>query len=229
MLTDNTSTDVRTRLVEATIRLLKTHGPSEVKARSVSKEAGLSTMGVYTYFGGVPELLRAVADEGLKRLTAVFERSLTTSNPVTDLCTMALACRAFAHRNPHLYDLMFGLSIDGRYSPSRGGAVIPPGQSVAFKVTYAVLVNACARLVDGKFVPKVDPALIALQLWSATHGLIMLELSGYFADIADPPAEILVSMCNHVVIGIGASPEAVTAATASILSSLQDERDTVPG
>ncbi len=228
MLTDNTSTDVRTRLVDATIRVLATHGPSEIKARSVSKEAGLSTMGVYTYFGGVPELLQAAADEGFKRLATVFERSLTTSNPVTDLCAMVLACRTFARRNPHLYDLMFGLSIDGRYSSSHGSSAMTPGQSVAFRATYTVLVDACTRLVDSGFVPKVDPVLIALQLWSAAHGFIMLELSGYFADVIDPPAEILVPMCNHVVIGIGANPETVTSATAAALSSLQAELNTIP-
>lgn len=226
MTTDNSSPDVRTRLIEATLRLLATHGPAEVKARSVSKEAGLSTMGVYTYFGGVPELLQAVSDEGFKRLAAVFERSLTTTNPVADLCTMVLACRTFARRNPHLYDLMFGLSIDGRYNPSRGVSAMTPGQSAAFKVTYAVLISACARLVDKELLPRVDPALVALQLWSAAHGFIMLELSGYFANVAAPPEEILVSMCNHVVIGMGANPQAVTSATTAIVSSLLAEHST---
>lgn len=216
-----TPPDVRTRLVEATIRLLATHGPSEVKARSVSKEAGLSTMGVYTYFGGVPELLQAVADEGFKRLVTVFERTITTTHPITDLSNMVLACREFARSNPHLYDLMFGLSIDGRYSPSRGSAALAPEQSVAFRAIYAVLVNACMRLVDKQLVPVVDPTLIARQLWSAAHGFIMLELSGHFADVANPPAEILVPMCNNIAIGMGANPETVAAATAPVIASLQ--------
>lgn len=226
--TDNTPPDVRKRLIEATISLLALHGPAEVKARSVSKEAGLSTMGVYTYFGGVPELLQAVADEGFKRLATVFERSLTTDHPISDLSTMVLACRAFARSNPHLYDLMFGLSIDGRYSPSRGGSVLAPEQSVAFRVTYTVLVGACSRLVEKGFVPAVDPAMMARQLWSAAHGFIMLELTGYFADVANAPAEILVPMCNNVVIGMGANPEVVASATAAIFSSLQAERTPLP-
>lgn len=219
MSTDTSLPDVRTRLVEAAIRLLAINGPSEVKARSVANEAGLSTMGVYTHLGGVPELLQAVADEGFKRLTNVFVRAPSTENPITDLCTMLLACRDFARSNPHLYDLMFGLSIEGRYSPSRC-PITPPanGNSSAYKTTYTVLVKTCTRLIEAKHVRKIDPALIALQLWSAAHGFIMLELAGHFAEVANPPAEILVPMCNNIVVGMGAPRARVESATADVIA-----------
>ncbi|WP_137818333.1 TetR/AcrR family transcriptional regulator [Pseudomonas sp. 2FG] len=223
MSTDTSLPDVRTRLVEAAIRLLATNGPSEVKARSVASEAGLSTMGVYTHLGGVPELLQAVADEGFKRLTSVFVRVTATENPITDLCTMVLACRDFARSNPHLYDLMFGLSIEGRYSPSRCPTTpVAGGHSAAFKVTYAVLVKTCTRLVEAKHVRKIDPALIALQLWSAAHGFIMLELAGQFAGVANPPAEILVPMCNNVVVGMGATRARAESSTADVIAGWAD-------
>lgn len=219
MSTDTSLPDVRTRLVEAAIRLLATNGPSEVKARSVASEAGLSTMGVYTHLGGVPELLQAVADEGFKRLTSVFMRVTTTENPITDLCTMLLACRDFAHSNPHLYDLMFGLSIEGRYSPSRSPTPAPAsGNSAAFKMTYSVLVKSCARLVEAKHVRKIDPALVGIQLWSAAHGFIMLELAGHFAEVADPSTQILVPMCNNIVVGLGATRARVESATAAAIA-----------
>jgi AcrR family transcriptional regulator len=215
MSTDRSNSDIRTRLIEATIRLLAITGPSEVKARSVSSEAGLSTMGLYTYFGGVPELLHAVADEGLKRLAAAFELLPATDDPMADLCSMALAHRDVARRNPHLYDLMFGLSIHGRYSLAWGTAAPPPStRSPAFEATYAQLVNACARLVDAKCVRKIDPALIAMQLWSAVHGFVMLELADHFAGVDDPSAEILVPMCNNIVVGLGATRKSVDSSTA---------------
>ncbi|KAA8554006.1 MULTISPECIES: TetR/AcrR family transcriptional regulator [Pseudomonas] len=219
MTFDNSLPNAPTRLVEATIRVLATSGPSEVKARSVSSEAGLSTMGVYTHFGGVPELLQAVANEGFKRLTAVFDRVPITEDPVADLCTMVLACRDVARINPHLYDLMFGLSIDGRYTPSRGTTTpVSNEHSAEYKMTYSVLVKACTRLVDKKCIRKVDPSLVALQLWSAAHGFIMLELGGHFTDVADPPSEILVPMCNNIVIGLGAKREKVEFSTAGVIA-----------
>lgn len=216
MTVDTTQQDPRTRLVEAAIRLLAESGPSEVKARSVASEAKLSTMGVYTYFGGVPELLQAVADEGFNRQAAVFGRLPPTDDPMADLCAMALACHDFARRNPHLYDLMFGLSIHGRYSPSRGAAEpLLSGQSPSFRTAYGYLLHGCTRLVDAKCVRKADPDLIALQFWSALHGFIMLDLGGHFAHTGDAAAAVLVPMCVNQVVGLGAKRDQAEGSAAS--------------
>ena len=225
MDTDREIPDAPTRLVEAAIRLLAASGPSEIKARSVSSEAGLSTMGVYTYFGGVPELLQAVADAGFERQAAIFQRVANTNDPMTDLCAMALACRDFARRNPHLYDLMFGLSIRGRYSPSRGTpAPESRERSAAFTASYSYLLGKCARLIDTDCVRRIDPDLMAAQLWSTLHGFIMLELGGYFATVADPASEVLVPMCVNLIVGLGAdrksAESSAAAATAGWASSL---------
>lgn len=220
MTIDDTLSDPRTRLVEATIRLLARSGPSEVKARSVASEAKLSTMGVYTYFGGVPELLQAVADEGFNRQAVVFGRLPPTDDPMADLCAMALACHDFAQRNPHLYDLMFGLSIHGRYSPSRGAAEpILSGQSPSFRAAYGFLLHGCTRLVHAKSVRKTDPNLIALQFWSALHGFIMLDLAGHFAHMAAPSAGVLVPMCVNMVVGLGAKRDKAETSAAGALAA----------
>lgn len=225
MTMDSVFPDPRTRLVEAAIRLLAANGPSEVKARSVSSEAGLSTMGVYSYFGGVPELLQAVADEGFKRQAAIFERVANTDDPMTDLCAMALACRDFARSSPHLYDLMFGLSIHGRYSPSRSTPTSESRErSAAFTASYSFLLGKCARLVGTKGVRKMEPDLMAAQLWGAMHGFIMLELGGYFAAATNPAFEVLVPMCVNLIVGMGANRKiaesSAAAATAGWIGSL---------
>ncbi len=215
---DREITDAPTRLVEAAIRLLAASGPSEIKARSVSSEAGLSTMGVYTYFGGIPELLQAVADEGFQRQAAIFQRVANSDDPMTDLCAMALACRDFARRNPHLYDLMFGLSIQGRYSASRGTPTPTPAtrdRSAAFSASYSLLHGQCARLVATGGVRKIDPDLMAAQLWSTLHGFIMLELGGYFAAVADPALDVLVPTCVNLIVGLGAERKSAEASAAA--------------
>ena len=216
MSNDGVYPDTRTRLVEATVRLLATGGPSEVKARSVSSEAGLSTMGVYTCFGGVPELLQAVADEGFERQAVIFQRVANTDDPMVDLCAMALACRDFAQSNPHLYDLMFGLSIHGRYSPLRGNRPpVPRERSAAFMASYSYLLGGCVSLVEAGRVRKIAPELLAAQLWSALHGFIMLELGGYFVAVADPSAEVLVPMCVALIVGLGADRKSAESSAAA--------------
>lgn len=212
MTVDDSLSDPRSRLVEATIRLLARSGPSEVKARSVATEAQLSTMGVYTHFGGVPELLQAVADEGFNRQAALFGRLPLSDDPMADLCVMALACHDFARHNPHLYDLMFGLSIHGRYSPSRGTAEpLLSGQSASFRSAYGFLLQGCARLIEARCVRKADSDLIALQFWSALHGFIMLDLGGHFAHLAAPAADLLMPVCVNMVVGLGAKRPAADA------------------
>ena len=232
MPAEDTLADPRTRLVEATIRLLAKSGPSEVKARSVATEAQLSTMGVYTYFGGVPELLQAVADEGFNRQAVVFGRLPASDDPMADLCAMAFACHDFARRNPHLYDLMFGLSIHGRYSPSRGGAEpLLSGQSASFSEAYAYLLRGCARLIENKCVRKAEPNLLALQFWSALHGFIMLDLGGHFAGLNDSALEVLKPMSVNMVVGLGAKrekAEASAAAAHATWTSMQNNKSRAP-
>lgn len=220
-----TAPDPRSRLLEAALSLLASHGPSEIKARSVASEAGLSTMGVYTHFGGVAELLQAVADEGFKRQLAIFKQVAVTEDPMTDLCAMALACRDFAQGSPHLYDLMFGLSIQGRYSPVRGmAAAEPKEQSAAFQASYGYLRAECLRMVERQGVRAIDPDRMAMQLWSALHGFIMLELGGHFSAVTDPSAAILVPMCVNLIVGLGAERRLAEASAAAALSSWRDPR-----
>lgn len=212
--------DPRSRLLKAAIRLLATYGPSEIKARSVSSEAGLSTMGVYTHFGGVSELLQAVAEEGFQQQAAIFSRVANTQDAMTDLCAMALACRDFAMRSPHLYDLMFGLSIQGRYGPVRGVSTTTTTPKVgadAFMASYSYLVGGCKRLIDSNCVRKMEPDLMAAQLWSTLHGFILLELGGHFAPTSNPPVEILVPMCINLIVGLGADRDRAHASAATAM------------
>ena len=110
MSEDPVSNDVPERLVQATIKLLAEQGPSAIKARTVAAATGLSTMVVYSHFGGVPELVRAVVDHGFRELDRAFSDLPSTEDPITDLYAIALTMRQLARTNPHLFDLMFGLS-----------------------------------------------------------------------------------------------------------------------
>src|ERR1700739_3522448 len=139
---------VAERLIPGTISLLPEHGPSAVKARTVTSAAGVSTMVLYHHFGGVPELVRAVIEHGFGELERAFSQVLVTDDPIADLAVQALMCRRVARENPHLYDLMFGLSTRATYRPLTDSDVRLSGRSPAFRAAYAHLAQACARLVS---------------------------------------------------------------------------------
>ena len=196
------STVVVPRLVDAAINLLATHGPSELKARAVAEAAGLSTTAVYYHIGGMPELLAAVVVAGFDRLKSDFARLSPSDDPVADLMAMAIAYRARAQANPHLFDLMFGLSTRGSYRQLKSAS--EGSQSDAFRTTYAYTVEASSRLAAGTRIHAGhDPELIAAQLWSVVHGFVALELSDRLTAFADPLVEVLLPLTINVLIGFG--------------------------
>src|SRR5437773_5685620 len=158
MAVDPTRDGVPERVVQATIRLLADQGPSAIKARAVASASGLSTMAVYYHFGGIAELIHAVVDHGFNELDKAFSQVPVTEDPLADLFAMALTTRQVARENPHLYDLMFGLSTRrATYRALPDPDVRSSGRSPAFRGAYVHLAEACARLVSSGRVGRQEP------------------------------------------------------------------------
>ncbi|SOD91341.1 TetR/AcrR family transcriptional regulator [Streptomyces sp. Ag109_G2-15] len=195
--------DAPERLVQAAVGLLAEQGPSALKVRAVASASGLSTMVVYSHFGGIPELMRAVADHGFKELGAAFGRVPVTEDPIADLFAMALTCRRQARENPHLYDLMFGLSTRATYRPLPDTDRRLSGHSQAFREAHVYVTAACERLVRSGRIERQEPEAIAAQLWSYVHGYITLELAEHFVEFDDAVAQVLVPMGVNFAVGLG--------------------------
>ena len=202
-----TTGGVPERLVRATIGLLAEQGPSAIKARTVAEASGLSTMAVYTHFGRIPELLRAVVDQGFKELDRAIAQVPVTDDPVADLSAMALAGRQFARQNPHLYDLMFGLSTRrATYRPLPDSDLRFSGRSPAFHRAYVRLHAACQRLVSSGRARRLEPEVRLDQL---AVGIGERGASTVYAGARNPDttpavrAEVLDGPC----IGSMASPD----------------------
>lgn len=217
MSEESTLAGVPERLVRATIQLLAEQGPSAIKARAVAAEAGMSTMVVYSHFGGIPELIRAVADHGFAEMERAFSEVPVTEDPVADLFTMALTTREMAHANPHLYDLMFGLSTRATYRPTPEKDRRRSGHSPAFQAAYAQLVAACSRLVETGRVQALDPNVVAAALWSFVHGYVSLELADHFTEFDDPVAQVLLPMGVTFSVGLGDEPARARASHEAVL------------
>ncbi|MFE0751336.1 TetR/AcrR family transcriptional regulator [Gordonia sp. NPDC058843] len=196
------SESVRDRLIGATIRLLADAGPAEIKVRRIADVTGVSTVAVYHHFGGVRELLEAVVGTGYRALKAALENASNADpDPGAQLFAMALACRELAQRNPHLYDMMFGLSTRGTY---RYVADAPKdGPVAAFVDAYTVFADACHRLVRAGRITIVDGYVVAAELWSAVHGFVTLEIAGHFTRFPHPVTDVLASMAVNHLVGMG--------------------------
>ncbi len=123
-------------------------------------------MAVYTHFGGMPGLWRAVRQEGFTRLAGHLALVERTGDPVRDLAALGAACAANAFAAPHLYRTMFDTEAELE-DPEAAGA------------SFGELVECAARArQSGRFSPQCDPEALATQFWATGHGLIMLALTG---------------------------------------------------
>jgi AcrR family transcriptional regulator len=158
----------RSLLIEAGARLLAEHGPDALTTRRLAGEIGASTMAVYTHFGSMDDLRRAIRDAGYAQLERVWGAVSRTRDPVADLTVSGTSYVVFALANPNLYRAMF---FD---MPSRDPHVPPPdvaGTGVDF-------VRHCMHA--GRF-DEADPWSVMWQLWAATHGVVAGSLAGMIA------------------------------------------------
>ena len=106
---------LRESLIEAAAALLAKEGPLALSTRRLASEVGSSTMAVYTHFGGMDDLVRAVAHEGFARLNVRMRAVGESPDPVADVAELGLAYRRNALENPALYAVMFGGAVLGGY------------------------------------------------------------------------------------------------------------------
>jgi AcrR family transcriptional regulator len=206
----------RSTLVEIGARLLAKEGPQALSTRRLAAEAGTSTMAVYTYFGGMGELVRSMVHEGFARLNSYLGGVRHTDDPVGDLASLGRAYRQNAQANPHLYTVMLGGS-------SLGGFSLTEEDRQHGRYTLAAVVAGVERCIRaGRFRPA-DAELVAHQMWSAMHGLMTLELGGFLIEpyTADRCYE---AQLIGLMIGAGDDPERAT-------ESVQQSRaaDRMPG
>jgi AcrR family transcriptional regulator len=189
----------RSALVDIAARLLATEGPQALSARRVAAEAGSSTMPVYTHFGGMSGLVRAIVHEGFARMKRHFSLVEPTDDPVADMSLLGRAYRRNALANPHLYTIMFG-------GASHDGFSLSEADRQHGRYTLAD-VTACADrcIAAGRF-RVADGELVAHQMWSATHGLVILELGEYLIPPYDAE-RCFEAQLVALMIGAGDSPE----------------------
>lgn len=192
-----TDPDARAAMLAGAARLLAAEGPSALTTRRLAAEAGTSTMAVYTRFGSLLEVHRAVRADGFARLESRLERVTPSGDPVADLAVATMVYLDFAIAEPHLYRAM---TID-RPPPEEDADARDPGEGV-----FAVLsrhVRQC--LADGRFRGDASPATMwSAQLWTMQHGTATLVLTGTVAP--DTARAVLEDMVERLCLGYGDAP-----------------------
>jgi AcrR family transcriptional regulator len=160
-------------LIAAAHRLLGEIGPEALTVRRIATEANMSTMNVYSRFGGKDGVIDALYIDGYRRLSEAIQQVPTTDDVPADLARVASVFRTWALDNPAYYGVMFRNKVPG-FEPS----------PAAVDVAYTALVHLVERVRLGQERGDIttaddrDPTEIAAWLWATCHGMISLELDG---------------------------------------------------
>ena len=207
-----TDRNVREELLRVAVDVLNQNGPDGLQTRKIASAAGTSTMAVYTHFGGMPGLIAAVADEGLRQFDAAMTMP-STSDPVADLVATGIAYRRYAIERPHMYRLMFGsTSANGINAPSHDVLTLSVAEINDHYPSFAHVVRGVHRcMLAGRIAgsPNHDASVVATaaQFWASVHGFVMLELAGYYGAQGSAVGPVLAALTGNLLVALGDSPE----------------------
>ena len=205
---------MREELLHAAVDTLNEHGPDALQTRKIASAAGTSTMAVYTHFGGMPALIAAVAEEGLRQFDAAMTMP-PTSDPVADLMATGIAYRRYAIERPHMYRLMFGsTSAHGINAPAHDVLTLSVAEINAHYPSFAHVVRGVHRCmlaerIAGSASDDATVVAIAAQFWSSVHGFVMLELAGFYGAPGSAVGPVLAELTSNLLVALGDSPEKV--------------------
>ncbi len=167
-------------LLAAAHHLLSTVGAEALTVRRIANEAGMSTMNVYSRFGGKDGVIDELYADGYRRLVERLEAVPVTHDPQIDIIAITDAYREFALANPTYYGVMFRSSIPG-FVPS------PDSLQVAVGLLQSMVDRIESAQGEGRVATDLEPYEVAAWIWATCHGLVSLELDGVGDELINWP------------------------------------------
>ncbi|MFW5877101.1 MAG: TetR/AcrR family transcriptional regulator [Myxococcota bacterium] len=177
----------RRDLLDAASRILADEGLAALSLRRIAREAGASTMVIYTHFGDKDGLLRGLLTEGFRRFAAAL-RAVDERDPWDHVRELGRAYRRYAKANPSHFKLLFShywpeARNDARYEEARRHG----------EAAFGTLLAAVTRVMAALDRPARDVEPGAFQVWSTVHGYVSLELGGQM------PPEVVDDLYEHAL------------------------------
>lgn len=163
----------REAIVAAARELIVADGLEALSLRRLAARLGVTAPALYAHVRDKQDLLRAVAEGEFDALLERFDQ-ITATDPVERIKAQGRAYVQHARENPQLFRVMF------LFPPELTPATLPegiqlPGATRAFEVAAASVEGAIAAGA----IASDDPLLVALTLWSGTHGVATVLQLGF--------------------------------------------------
>ncbi|MDO9413706.1 MAG: TetR/AcrR family transcriptional regulator [Pseudolabrys sp.] len=191
--------NLKEALVRAALELIAEKGPAGFTFADAARWAGVSPAAPYRHFRDRDELIANVARRGFELFTEALAKAWDEGKPelMKAFDRLGRAYLDFAKHQPAYYSAMFeaGVPLDAE-----------PQLRAASEAAFAVLRGAAEKIVALMPVQGRPPALmVALHVWSMTHGIASLFGRGDAARRAlpMPPEELLEAAVLIYLRGLG--------------------------
>ena len=152
----------RQQILDAARGIAEADGWTAVTSRRLADAIGYTQPVLYGHFpGGKTEIMRTVALAGFAELAAATQAAMGGKTGPQAVAAVADAYLDFAATHPSLYEAMFQLPIDARFAQDDAETELRSG----FNALGAALGND-------------DDETATELLWSALHGMSLLERAG---------------------------------------------------
>lgn len=210
---------LRDEILDATTELLlETGDATAVLIRSVAQRVGVTPPSIYLHFADKTALLDAVCCRYFEKLHGEMQSVAGAYTEAIDvLRAQGMAYLRFALKTPVLYRI----ATMGDGSP--GSDVDIELNSSAFGHLRATVE---ALIADGSYPPD-DPTTLALELWTAVHGIAAMLISRPYLPWGDTEQfadRLLRSVCCGHVVSAGIRPDEAPREIMMWLKEVTDER-----
>lgn len=167
----------RAAILDAAEALYAKEGWDLVTVDQVARGARLSRALVYVYFKDKEEILFAIGERAMGLLRDRFiEASATPKQGWEKVEAIGRAYMAYAFEFPHYFD--FGSRFNARSGTPEPGSIEFACRMAGDEAIGVVVKAIECGISDGSIRPNIgDPTMLAVTLWSFTHGLIQLAMA----------------------------------------------------
>jgi AcrR family transcriptional regulator len=192
--------NLREALLQAALDLIGQKGAAGFTFADAARMAGVSPAAPYRHFRDRDELLSSIAQRGFEQFEAALSEAWEDGRPdtITAFERVGRAYLNFAREQPALYSAMFESGIPIDMNPTLAAA----GER-AFAIIRAAAERLAALAPPG--VPRPPAMMMALHIWSMSHGVASLFARGDAARRKLPmsPDELLEAEVLIYLRGLG--------------------------
>lgn len=196
--------NLKEALLQAALDLIGQKGAAGFTFADAARMAGVSPAAPYRHFRDRDELLCSIALRGFEQFEAALSSAWDDGRPelASAFERVGKAYLAFARDEPAFYSAMFesGISVDAN-----------PALLAAAERAFGIIRAAAERLADlaPPGTPRPPASMIALHIWSMSHGVASLFSRGDAARRKLPmsPEELLEAEVLIYLRGLGFSAD----------------------